>query len=63
MAREMCEELIVCDPEYGEEVSLVIASSGHAIRTNAGAIGEPIMGGDYIRVLDEDERDRVLDPR
>lgn len=55
----MGEDLIVCDPDYGEEVSLTIACGGRSIRTNAGALGEPLLGADYVRVLDAQGREIV----
>lgn len=51
------EELILSDPDYGEELALRIAASGREIRTNAGAPGEAIVGADYIRVLDAQGRE------
>jgi hypothetical protein len=43
-------DLLVDDPEYGEEVSIRLPH-GAVLRTNAGAVDEPLIGARYLRVV------------
>lgn len=44
---------IIEDPTYGEEVAIKLAN-GFQIRTAAGAEGEPLFGGSYVRIVKDD---------
>lgn len=55
---ERAEELrnprpIIDDPVYGEEVALKLMN-GFEIRTAAGAEGQPLFGGSYVRIVKDD---------
>ena len=45
---------IIDDPAYGEEAVLKIEGTGMELRTNAGNVGDPTFGCEYVRVVDED---------
>lgn len=48
---------LVDDPEYGEEYALTVTESGCEVRTDAGPVGSPMFGCDYVRVVAPDGRE------